>query len=70
MVTFTTLAESKCRLPLSRQARPIPGSSTATATAETRPRRAAWMPREILTGQQGYGDSSEQSARRPHAYPP
>jgi hypothetical protein len=48
MVTFTTLAESKCREPLSEHARPTAGASTATATEETRPRRAAWMSPLIL----------------------
>jgi hypothetical protein len=41
MITFTTLAESKCRELLSQHASPRPGSSTPTATDETRPRSAA-----------------------------
>src|SRR5690242_16045529 len=45
MVTFTTLAESKCDDPLSEQVTPAPGASTHTATVEERPRRAAWMSR-------------------------
>src|SRR5690242_1136533 len=48
MVTFTTLAESKCREPLKEHVRPMAGASTATATEETRPRRAAWMSPLIL----------------------
>ena len=48
MVTLTTLAESKCCAPFSEHASPTPGSSTATATAETRPRLAAWISPLIL----------------------
>src|SRR5438034_10834689 len=53
MVTFTTLAESKCREPLSEHVRPTAGASTATATEETRPRRAAWMSPLILAASAG-----------------
>ena len=52
MVTFTTLAESKCD-PLSEHITPAPGASTATATEETRPRRAAWMSPLILAASAG-----------------
>ena len=53
MVTFTTLAESKCWEALSEHVRPTAGASTATATEETRPRRAAWMSPLILAASAG-----------------
>ena len=53
MVTFTTLAESKCREPLSEHVSPTAGASTAIATEETRPRRAAWMSPLILAASAG-----------------
>ncbi len=56
MVTFTTLAESKCQPLLSRHTSPVPGSSTSTATAETRPRRAAWISRLILAASAPWED--------------
>ena len=48
IVTFTTLAESKCEVLLSRHTTPAPGSSTSTATKEARCRRAVSMARLIL----------------------
>jgi hypothetical protein len=56
MVTFTTLAESKCQEPLSWHVKPTPGSSTATATDETRPRRADWISRPILAASVAWED--------------
>ena len=43
MITFTTLAESKCAEPLSEQVRPSTGSLTHRATVDARPRRASRM---------------------------
>ena len=59
MVTFTTLAESKCQLLLSRHTSPIPGSSTSTATAETRPCRAAWIARVSLAASAPWEDERQ-----------
>jgi hypothetical protein len=56
MVTFTTLAESKCRALCSQHPTPLPGSSTRTATAETRPRRAATISRASLAASAGWED--------------
>jgi hypothetical protein len=54
MVTLITLAESKLENLFSQQVRPRPGSSTATATVETRPRRAAVISRPILAASAGW----------------
>src|SRR6516165_1016378 len=56
MVTFTTLAESKCAALCSQHPSPLPGSSTRTATVETRPRRAAWISRASLAASAGCED--------------
>src|SRR5512132_4305605 len=56
MVTFTTLAESKCQALCSQHLSPSPGSSTPTATADTRPRRAAAISRASLAASAGWED--------------
>jgi hypothetical protein len=59
MITFTTLAESKCDLLSSRHTTPAPGSSTSTATNETRSRRAASTARLILPASAGCDDDAQ-----------
>jgi hypothetical protein len=59
MVTFTTLAESKCQNLFSQHPSPVPGSSTPTATTETRPRRAAWISRPILAASAGWEEERQ-----------
>ena len=59
MITFTTLAESKCDLLSSRHTTPAPGSSTSTATKETRWRRAACTARLILVASAGWEDDAQ-----------
>jgi hypothetical protein len=48
MVTLTTLAESNCRELWSQHPSPLRGSSTWSATLETRPVSAVWMSRASL----------------------
>jgi hypothetical protein len=59
IVTFTTLAESKCEVLSSRHTTPAPGSSTSTATKETRSRRAASTARLILAASAGCDDDAQ-----------
>ena len=59
IVTFTTLAESKCAVLSSRHSNPAPGSSTSTATKETRCRRAVWMARPILAASAGWEEDAQ-----------
>jgi hypothetical protein len=59
IVTFTTLAEVKCEVLSSRHTTPAPGSSTSTATNETRPRRTAATARPILAASAGCEDDTQ-----------
>ena len=65
MITFTTLAESKCDLLSSRHTTPAPGSSTSTATKETRSRRAASTARLILPASAGWEDDAQMPGAAP-----
>ena len=53
---MATLTESKCQALRSQHTSPLPGSSTRTATAETRPRRAAWISPASLVASAGWED--------------
>ena len=56
MVTFTTLAESKCSELLSQHSSAWPGSSTPTATAEIRSRSARSISLASLAASAGWED--------------
>src|ERR1700748_1680921 len=59
MITLTTLGATKCDLLSSRHTTPAPGSSTSTATKETRSRRAASTARLILPASAGWDDDAQ-----------
>src|ERR1700733_2393250 len=59
MVTFTTLAESKCSEALSQHCSPSPGSSTPTATAETLPRSALSISRDSPAASEACEDDQQ-----------
>src|SRR5580658_83200 len=59
MVTFTTLAESKCSEELSQHCSLSPGSSTPTATADTRPRSALSISRDSPAASEACEDDQQ-----------
>jgi hypothetical protein len=61
IVTLTTLAESKCAALSSRHTTPAPGSSTSTATTDSRPSRAASMPRLIRAASAAWDEEAHSS---------
>ncbi len=62
MVTFTMLAESKWAVLCSQHCSPWPGSSTPTATAETRPRRARSISRSSRAASAGWDEDLQLTA--------